>query len=136
MNWRVKATLVVMMLMTLCVSGLAEEMLDLSELDSLEEAQTLEEPLAQKEWTYPIPYELLKASDYLVLVNRDNLLGEDDIPADLVDDLTCRKISYDPIRLRETAANALQVMFDAAQEEGIYLYAHSGYRSYLSLIHI
>ena len=38
MNWRVKATLVVMMLMTLCVSGLAEEMLDLSELDSLEEA--------------------------------------------------------------------------------------------------
>lgn len=130
MNWRVNATLVVMMLMTLCVSGLAEEMLDLSELDSLEEAQTLEEPLAQKEWTYPIPYELLKASDYLVLVNRDNLLGEDDIPADLVDDLTCRKISYDPIRLRETAANALQVMFDAAQEEGIYLYAHSGYRSY------
>ena len=130
MNWRVKATWVAVMLMALCASGLAEEMLDLSALDDLEEAQTLEEPLAQKEWTYPIPYELLKASDYLVLVNRDNLLGENDIPEDLVDDLTCRKISYDPIRLRETAANALQVMFDAAQEEGIYLYAHSGYRSY------
>ena len=119
MNWRVKATWVAVMLMALCASGLAEEMLDLSALDDLEEAQTLEEPLAQKEWTYPIPYELLKASDYLVLVNRDNLLGENDIPEDLVDDLTCRKISYDPIRLRETAANALQVMFDAAQEEGI-----------------
>lgn len=130
MNWRVKAILAALMLMALCASGLAEEMLDLSELDSLEEAQTLEEPLAQKEWTYPIPYELLKASDYLVLVNRDNLLGEGYIPEDLVDDLTCRKISYDPIRLRETAANALQVMFDAAQEDGILLYAHSGYRSY------
>ena len=37
MNWRVKATWVAVMLMALCASGLAEEMLDLSALDDLEE---------------------------------------------------------------------------------------------------
>ena len=107
------------------VQGRAE-MLDLSELDGIEEAQTMEE----QEWTYPIPYELLKTSDYIVLANKENLLAEDYIPEDLVDDLDCRKISYDPIQMREAAAQALKTMFDAAEKEDIYLYAHSGYRSY------
>lgn len=104
----------------------AAEALDLSALGEIEEAQTMEETA----WTYPIPYELLRTSDYLVLVNRDNLLAEDYIPEDLVDDLSCRKVSYDPIQMRETAADALSVMFDAAKADGITLYAHSGYRSY------
>lgn len=47
-----------------------------------------------------------------------------------MDDLDCRKISYDPIQMREAAAQALKTMFDAAEKEDIYLYAHSGYRSY------
>ncbi len=113
------------MLLALCQSG-AAEMLDLSKLGEIEEAQMIEEPA----WTYPIPYELLQSSDYLVLVNRDNLLAEDYIPEDLVDDLSCRKVSYDKIQMRETAADALAVLFDAAKEDGITLYAHSGYRSY------
>lgn len=116
------------LLLALGLTGAAGEgeKLDLSALGEIEEAQMIEERV----WTYPIPYELLKTSDYLVLVNRDNLLGEDDIPEDLVDDLSCRKVSYDKIQMRETAADALAVLFDAAKEDGITLYAHSGYRSY------
>jgi len=113
------------MLLAFCGSG-AAEMLDLSKLGEIEEAQMIEEPA----WIYPIPYELLKTSDYLALVNRENLLAEDYIPADLVDDLSCRKVSYDKIQMRETAADALAVLFEAAKEDGITLYAHSGYRSY------
>lgn len=119
------ALLAVCLLLALSVTG-AAEMLDLSKLGDIEEAQMIEEAV----WTYPIPYELLKTSDYLVLVNRENLLSEDYVPEDLVDDLACRKVSYDKIQMRETAANALAVMFDAAKEDGITLYAHSGYRSY------
>lgn len=119
------ALLALCMLLAVCGSA-AAEMLDLSQLGELEEAQMIEEPA----WTYPIPYELLKSSDYLVLVNRDHLLAEDYIPEDLVEDLTCRKVSYDKIQMRETAADALAVLFDAAKEDGITLYAHSGYRSY------
>lgn len=104
------------------------EMLDLSALGDVQEAQPLDGDA--QAWTYPIPYELLMNSDYIQLVNRDNLLSESDVPEDLVKDLDCRKISYDPIRLREVAAGALKALFDAAQEDGIYLYAHSGYRSY------
>lgn len=118
--------LVLTVIIALCASGAAEEMLDLSTLEGIEEAQAMD----AKAWTYPIPYELLKTSDYIALVNRDNLLSEDYVPEDLVEDLDCRKISYDPIQLREVAAQALKNMFDAAQEDDIYLYAHSGYRSY------
>ena len=101
------------------------EMLDLSMLEDIEEVQAIDEPV----WDYPIPYELLTTSEYIVLANKDNLLSDDYVPSDLTG-LTCRKISYDPIEMREAAANALSVLFDAAQEDGIYLYAHSGYRSY------
>lgn len=84
---------------------------------------------AQAEWTYPISYELLTNSDFIVLANRDSLLSEDYIPEDLVK-VGVKKISSDPIQMRETAALALEFMFDSALEEGITLYAHSGYRSY------
>lgn len=119
-----KALAACVMLAALAVPCAAET-LDLSELEGIEEVQTLEE----RAWTYPIPYELLTASDYIVLANKDNLLSEDYIPEDLVK-LTCRKISSDPIQMRETAASALSAMFDAAKEDGVTLYAHSGYRSY------
>ena len=116
--------------LALAVPAQAEERLDLSLLEGIEEAAAIEEPVAAAgEWTYPIAYELLTTSSYLVLANKDNLLSEDYIPDDLVD-LTCRKISYDPIRMRETAASALSAMFDAASADGVTLYAHSGYRSY------
>ena len=78
---------------------------------------------------YPIPYELLTTSDYIVLANKESLLDETYVPEDLVK-LTCRKISSDPIQMREVAAQALSDMFDAAKADGVTLYAHSGYRSY------
>lgn len=112
----------------LCAPCMAET-LDLSALGEIEEAQMMEMEIPQQSWTYPISYELLTTSEYIVLANQDNLLDEHYIPADLTK-LTCRKISYDPIEMREAAANALQTLFDAAQEDDIYLYAHSGYRSY------
>ena len=114
-------------LMALFIALAQAEALDISALGDIEEAQMVAEG---DTWTYPIPYHLLITSDYIQLVNRENLLSEDAIPADLVDDLNCRKVSYDPIQMRETAANALYALFDAAKEDGIYLYAHSGYRSY------
>ncbi|MDO5298739.1 MAG: M15 family metallopeptidase [Clostridia bacterium] len=113
------------MMLVILAAPCAAETLDLSDLEGIDEVQAFEE----KTWTYPIPYELLTTSDYIVLANKDNLLDKDYVPEDLVK-LTCRKISSDPIQMRETAANALSVMFDAAKEDGITLYAHSGYRSY------
>lgn len=121
-----KTLLLSVMLILIAVCSYAEA-LDLSALGEIEEAQMVVEG---DTWTYPIPYHLLMTSDYIHLVNRDNLLDETYIPEDLLDDLDCRKVSYDPIQMRETAANALYTLFDAAQEDGIYLYAHSGYRSY------
>src|SRR5699024_9735307 len=66
-----------------------------------------------------------------VLVNREHSLSEDYIPEDLV------RVSVDTVledeevnQLREVAANALAEMFEDAEEEGIKLYARSGYRSY------
>ena len=119
--------LLALLVMTAFAATGACEMLDLSTLGDIEEAQMIEE---ERVWTYPIPYELLINSDYLLLVNRDNLLDKSYVPADLVTDLGCRKVSSTKIQLRQTAADALCVLFDAAKADGITLYAHSGYRSY------
>ena len=116
----------VLLMVLLAGSGVCDT-LDLAALGDIEEAQMIED---ERVWTYPIPYELLTTSDYIVLVNRENLLDESYIPEDLVADLSCRKVSYDKIQLRQTAADALSVLFDAAKADGITLYAHSGYRSY------
>lgn len=111
------------------LTAASAETLDISALGDIEEAQMID-ATPDAAWTYPISYDLLKTSSYILLVNRDHLLPEDYAADDMVKDLKCRKVSYDPIQMRETAANALYQMFDAAEEDGIYLYAHSGYRSY------
>lgn len=129
MNKLIRNTLVFAVLMTSFTLAYAEETLDLSDFDDAQEAQMVEMESEAAQWTYPIPYDLLMTSDYIVLTNKENLLSEDYIPPDLVK-LTCKKISSDPIQMREVAANALSDMFAAAKDEGIILYAHSGYRSY------
>lgn len=129
MNKLIRNTLVFVALMTSFTLAYAEETLDLSDFDDAQEAQMIEMEPEAAQWAYPIPYDLLMTSDYIVLTNKENLLSEDYIPPDLVK-LTCKKISSDPIQMREVAANALSDMFAAAKEEGIILYAHSGYRSY------
>lgn len=129
MNKLIRNTLVFAVLMTSFTLAYAEETLDLSDFDDAQEAQMVEMEPEAAQWAYPIPYDLLMTSDYIVLTNKENLLSEDYIPPDLVK-LTCKKISSDPIQMREVAANALSDMFAAAKEDGIILYAHSGYRSY------
>ena len=129
MNKLIRNTLVFVALMTSFTFAYAEETLDLSDFDDAQEAQMIEMEPEAAQWAYPIPYDLLMTSDYIVLTNKENLLSEDYIPPDLVK-LTCKKISSDPIQMREVAANALSDMFAAAKEDGIVLYAHSGYRSY------
>ena len=129
MNWKTKLSAALLVLLLLAVPGMAE-MLDLSALGDIQEAQMFEDETPAPVWTYPISYDLLTTSDYIVLANKDSLLDENYIPSDLTKDLKCRKISYDPIQMRQAAADALCALFDAAEEDGIYLYAHSGYRSY------
>ena len=129
MNKLIRNTLVFVALMTSFTLAYAEETLDLSDFDDAQEAQMIEMEPEAAQWAYPIPYDLLMTSDYIVLTNKENLLSEDYIPPDLVK-LTCKKISSDPIQMREVAAQALSDMFAAAKEDGIILYAHSGYRSY------
>lgn len=123
MNWVRKACAAAALFCLIGVPCIADT-LDLSALGVIEEAQQM-----APEWTYPIPLDMLETSEYIVLANTENLLDSSYIPGDLVK-LTCKKISSDPIQMRETAANALYTMFDAAKAEGITIYAHSGYRSY------
>ena len=129
-------SLLVLTILLLFTSAYAE-MLSLEEAAGATEVLQMEDlenaidaiPLEERQWTYPISYELLLSSDYIVLANKDSLLAEDYIPDDLVN-LKCRKISSDPIQMRAVAAQALEDMFKAAEEDDLYLYAHSGYRSY------
>ena len=65
---------------------------------------------------------------YLMLVNREYRLPESYVPDDLVyPDVRHSGSAY---QMRAPAAAALEEMFAAAKQEGITLYAHSGYRSY------
>ena len=111
-------------------------------LEYVSEEQLLQEEALESAWDYPLSYESLMESDYLALANRDSLLDKDYKPTDLVK-IKARKVSSDPIQMRKAASEAMSAMFDAALEDGVKLYASSGYRSYqtqntmyLSLIHI
>ncbi len=108
---------------------LAQSITVIAERLNIEEMENAKDVILVNEWNYAIPYELLKNNSYIVLANREHLLSDDYIPNDLVK-ITVRKISSDPILMRETAAMALKSLFDDAKTSGIHLYAHSGYRSY------
>ena len=70
--------------------------------------------------------------DILVLVNKKRYLDSDYKPGDLV--VPHVKFSFDGEHekkyMRREAAGALEELFGQAYEEGIYLFALSGYRSY------
>ena len=85
----------------------AAESLSLADLADAQDAQMIDMDAQDGAWTYPIPYDLLMTSDYIVLANKESLLDETYVPQDLVK-LTCRKISSDPIQMREVAAQALR----------------------------
>lgn len=83
-----------------------------------------------------------KVSDYLyrpqvkynklMLVNKENSISEDYIPDNLERiQVRCRpNITKEETYMVKEAAQALEQMFAVAEDEGIYLYASSGYRSY------
>lgn len=70
--------------------------------------------------------------EVLILVNRKTELSSQYVPEDLV--VPNVKFSFEgpheKQNLRRVAANALEELFKVADEEGITLYAVSGYRSY------
>ncbi|WP_163971496.1 D-alanyl-D-alanine carboxypeptidase family protein [Oceanobacillus halotolerans] len=70
--------------------------------------------------------------DQLALINKQHALPSDYIPEDLVipDVRFPFPEDYPKKQMREVAANALEELFKAAEEEGYYLYAQSGYRAY------
>jgi D-alanyl-D-alanine carboxypeptidase len=70
--------------------------------------------------------------DLLAIVNKEHALPEDYIPSDLVvPDVRFPFTEELPKKqLREIAADALEEMFEAADEDGMDLFAQSGYRSF------
>ena len=72
------------------------------------------------------------ADDILVLVNKKRYLDSDYKPSDLV--VPNVRFSFDGKHekkyMRKEAAEALEEFFGQAYEEGIYIFALSGYRSY------
>ena len=70
----------------------------------------------------------LSLGGYLFLVNREYAISSDYVP----DDLTEPKVlgGGEATRMRRDAALALEVMFEAAKKDGVYLSAVSGFRSY------
>lgn len=71
-------------------------------------------------------------TDILALVNKQYKLPADYVPDDLVEPEVRFPFDKDlPKKLmRKPAARALEKMFDAAENDGVYLFAQSGYRSY------
>ena len=65
-----------------------------------------------------------------VCVNKNRTLSSDYKPEDLVLPNVRTMNSKNSLYMREEAARALEDLFNAAEEEGLYLYAVSGYRSY------
>jgi len=65
-----------------------------------------------------------------VLVNREYRLPADFTPPNLVEPNVSMAPNTNHRLLRSEAASALEALFDAATEDGIILYARSGYRSY------
>lgn len=84
--------------------------------------------LVFESWSFIMPHQ--DPTDTLILVNKQNRAPS--VPLMLVKpnvDPSSDKVSEN-IYMRPDAAAALETMFDAALQDGIKLYAHSGYRSY------
>ena len=70
--------------------------------------------------------------NFLILVNKEHEVPKDYVPKDLVE-VNVRFSPGTAIQqkmMQKTAAEALEALFDQAQNEGIKLYGVSGYRSY------
>ena len=83
---------------------------------------------------YPIAKEILEDPlDVLRLINKDHLLDNNYPPSDDLHEMVntqLRKTSSDKLQIRKVAEDALTLLFEAAEQEGIRLYVKSAYRSY------
>ncbi|GEN49375.1 M15 family metallopeptidase [Alkalibacterium pelagium] len=87
--------------------------------------------------TIDMEEDLLDPDSIKVLVNKQYALPEDYAPDDLVTVEVPTVLENPEIRqLREVASEALTDMFAAAEEDGIILYARSGYRSYQTQVEL
>lgn len=100
-------------------------------------------------WDFPLPLTELQ-SDYIMLVNADNLLDKSFKPTPQVKVTGVKRATSAAVYLEKTTAEALKAMFDAAAQvteyayvgadgkeklaeygdDGMVLYLKSGYRSY------
>ncbi|GEK91682.1 M15 family metallopeptidase [Alkalibacterium kapii] len=86
---------------------------------------------ANKEEIEKLKEEIKNPSSTAVLANKKYSLPEAFIPENLVTvDVPTVLPNPEIKQMRGTAADALKDMFEAAEKEGIILYARSGYRSY------
>lgn len=98
-----------------------------------EEVESDDEP----DITIDMEEDLLDPDSIKVLVNKQYALPEDYAPDDLVTVNVPTVLENPEIRqLREVASEALTDMFAAAEEDGIILYARSGYRSYQTQVEL
>jgi D-alanyl-D-alanine carboxypeptidase len=81
--------------------------------------------------TFDLPHELMTSDEdaFLQLVNADNLFDDATFKKDLVP-LKVRSSASSELRMRRAASRALTSLFDAAESEGVRLYAISAYRDY------
>lgn len=89
---------------------------------------TLGAAMMFESWGYMMPHQ--DPTDTLILVNKNNKAPA--VPVTLVkpDVQSTREAVSENIYMRPEAAAALEDLFEAAAQDGITLYATSGYRSY------
>lgn len=89
---------------------------------------TLGAAMMFESWGYMMPHQ--DPTDTLILVNKNNKAPA--VPVTLVkpDVQPTREAVSENIYMRPEAATALEDLFEAAAQDGITLYATSGYRSY------
>ncbi|WP_297993187.1 D-alanyl-D-alanine carboxypeptidase family protein [uncultured Clostridium sp.] len=99
--------------------------------DGKEVSRVLKEEIIVKEPQDKIIGEgIFDENSLTVCVNQKRTLSSSYKPKDLVLPNVRAMNSKSSLYMREEAARALENLFDAAEEEGLYLYATSGYRSY------
>lgn len=117
------------------------EISDNETTNNAEEAETeTEDELTPEAEEKLAVQELVDKTDDLTLLeitNKKYALGEDYVPDNLVYvDVPVVAEAGERNMMREVAADALKELFDAAQTDGLELYALSGYRSYETQVQI
>ncbi len=115
-----------------------EPQVDRADEDENADRQAQAGPFLQEEYFNEVKevdgkYQIQNPDNQLALVNKGYSLPHDYIPNDLVRpnvEFSFGEAELEKSLMRKEAAAALEKMFESAKNEGIELYAVSGYRSY------